>query len=73
MLMRTFETMAGISEQQGTGRHQSAPPAGTVLETAGGHNPNRKVGVALFERAILRAGGTNHVGYLPTVSLGEGT
>jgi hypothetical protein len=72
MFMPAFETLAGIAEQQRTGRHQFATTYGrAVLKAARRNDCDREAGVPLFEWAILRTGGAHDILHGPTVALSD--
>jgi hypothetical protein len=76
VFVTTFETLARAAEQQGTRCHQlasgsSARCGSAILKCPGHHDGDREAGVALFKGAILRAGGTHHIGDTPGRALGQ--
>ena len=44
-----------------------------VLKRAGHHDGDRMIRMLFLERPVVRAGGTDHVGYTPAVSACERT
>jgi hypothetical protein len=73
MLMPTFIALARAAKQKRTWRHQltprSRPGLSTVLKASGGNNDDAGTRMLLFKYAVVRAGGTDHIGHGPAVAL----
>jgi hypothetical protein len=63
--------LAGVAEQNGTGRHQILPGSPTVMKRTGRDDSYGKAGVPLFKRQVLRAGRADHVRNGPSAALRE--